>query len=125
MDRVSLLQLSGSFGLDCLVSPKAIMMDQILQYIRGKQNSRGSGIVTLYRLVNDQLEAIEFIVRRQEDYIDVPLKDLNLRKDVLIVSIVRGNQLIVPRGDDMLKMSDSVIVVTTNKGLSDLNDIFE
>lgn len=125
VDRVSLLQLSGSFGLDCLVSPKAIMMDQILQYIRGKQNSRGSGIVTLYRLVNDQLEAIEFIVRRQEDYIDVPLKDLNLRKDVLIVSIVRGNQLIVPRGDDMLKMSDSVIVVTTNKGLSDLNDIFE
>ena len=100
-------------------------MDQILQYVRGKQNSRGSGIVTLYRLVNDQLEAIEFIVRRQEDYIDVPLKELNLRKDVLIASIVRGNQLIVPRGDDMLKMSDSVIVVTTNKGLCDLNDIFE
>lgn len=125
VDRVSLLQLSGSFGLDCLVSPKAITMDQILQYVRGKQNSRGSGIVTLYRLVNDQLEAIEFIVRKQENYINVPLKDLSLRKDLLIASIVRGKELIVPRGDDSLQINDSVIVVTTNRGLSDLNDIFE
>lgn len=125
VNRISLLQLSGSLGLDCIISPKSVMVNQILQYIRGKQNSKGSGVITLYRLVNDRLEALEFIIRTPENYINVPLKELQLRGDVLIASIVRGNDLIVPRGDDCLKINDSVIVITTNKGLHDLNDIFE
>jgi trk system potassium uptake protein TrkA len=80
--------------------------------------------VTLYRLVNDRLEALEFIIRTPENFINTPLKELNIRDDVLIASIVRGNELIVPRGDDCLKVDDSVIVVTTGKGLHDLSDIF-
>ncbi|MBQ8297237.1 MAG: Trk system potassium transporter TrkA [Ruminococcus sp.] len=125
VNRMSLLQLSGSFGLDCLISPKSITVNQILQYVRAKQNSHGSGVITLYRLVNDRLEALEFIIRASADYVDVPLKKLNVRQDVIIASIVRGNELIIPRGDDCLKMNDSVIVITTDKGLDDLSDIFD
>lgn len=125
VNRISLLQLSDNFGLDSIISPKSITVNQILQYVRAKQNSYGSGVVTLYRLVNDRLEALEFIIRAQGEYIDVPLKKLSIRSDVLIASIVRGNDLIIPRGDDCLRINDSVIVVTTNKGLHDLSDIFD
>lgn len=125
VNRISLLQLSDNFGLDSIISPKSITVNQILQYVRAKQNSYGSGVVTLYRLVNDRLEALEFIIRTPGEYIDVPLKKLSMRSDVLIASIVRGNDLIIPRGDDCLKINDSVIVVTTNKGLHDLSDIFD
>jgi len=127
VNRVSLLQFSGNFGLDSIISPKSITVNQILQYVRAKQNSNGSGVVTLYRLVNEKLEALEFIIRQPAPYVNVPLKDLKLRSDVLIASIVRGNDLIIPRGDDCIKLNDSVIVVTVTAGkeLHDLVDIFD
>lgn len=125
VSRISLLQFSDNFGLDSIISPKTITVNQILQYVRAKQNSGGSSVITLYRLVNDRLEALEFIVRAPADYINIPLKDLKMRGDVLIASIVRGNDLIVPRGDDCVKINDSVIIITTNKGIHDLNEIFE
>lgn len=124
VNRISLQQLSETIGLGSIVSPVAITVNQILQYIRGKQNADGSGVITLYRLVSDRLEALEFVIRADADFVDVPLKNLRLRSDALIASIVRGNELIIPRGDDCLRKNDSVVVVTTSKGLHDLSDIF-
>lgn len=125
VNRMPLIQLSDTLSLDSIISPKSIMVNQILQYIRGKQNSLGNSVVTLYRLVNERLEALEFVIREHKDYIDVPLKKLSIRKGLLIASIIRGNELIIPKGDDCLKINDSVVVVTTKKGLEDLSSIFE
>ncbi|MDD6059248.1 MAG: Trk system potassium transporter TrkA [Ruminococcus sp.] len=125
VNRMSLIELSDTLNLDSLISPKTIMVEQILQYVRAKQNSLGNSVTTLYRLVNDRLEAIEFVVRDKADYVDVPLKELKLRSGILIASIVRGNDLIIPRGDDCLKQGDSVVVITTNTGFHDLSNIFD
>ena len=125
VNRMTLMQLTETLDLDSIISPKSITVSQILQYVRAKQNSQGNNITTLYRLVNDRLEAIEFIIREPKDYVDVPLKKLKIRDDVLIASIARGNELIIPKGDDCLKINDSVVVVTTNKGLVNLSDIFD
>ena len=75
--------------------------------------------------MNERLEAIEFVIRDRKDYVDVPLKKLKLRSGLLIASIVRGNELIIPKGDDCLKVNDSVVIVTTNTGFKDLSDIFD
>lgn len=125
VNRMSLIQLSDTLSLDSIISPKSITVNQILQYVRAKQNSYGNNVKTLYRLVNDRLEALEFVIRDRKDYIDVPLKELSIKKGVLIASIVRENDLIIPKGDDCLKINDSVVVVTTTSGLEDLSDIFE
>lgn len=125
VNRMSLIQLSDTLALDSIISPKTITVNQILQYVRAKQNTLGNNVTTLYRLVNDRLEALEFIIRDEKDYLNVPLKKLTTRPDVLIASIVRGNELIVPKGDDCLKLNDSVIIVTAHKGFHDLSDIFE
>ena len=125
VNRMTLMQLTETLDLDSIISPKSITVSQILQYVRAKPNSQGNNITTLYRLVNDRLEAIEFIIREPKDYVDVPLKKLKIRDDVLIASIARGNELIIPKGDDCLKINDSVVVVTTNKGLVNLSDIFD
>ena len=124
VNRMTLMQLSDTLNLDSIISPKSITVSQILQYVRAKQNSQGSNITTLYRLVNDKLEAIEFVVREHKDYVDVPLKKLKIGNGILIASIVRGNELIVPKGDDCIKVNDSVVVVTTKKGFDDLKEIF-
>lgn len=125
VNRMSLIQLSDTLNLDSIVSPKSITVNQILQYVRAKQNSLGNSVTTLYSLVNDRLEAIEFVVRDKKEYVDVPLKKLKLRSGILIASIVRGNDLIIPKGDDCLKVNDSVVVVTTSKGFHDLSNIFD
>lgn len=125
VNRMSLIELSDTLNLDSVISPKTIMVEQILRYVRAKQNSLGNRVTTLYRLVNDRLEAIEFVVRDKADYVDVPLKELKLRSGILIASIVRGNDLIIPRGDDCLKQGDSVVVITTNTGFHDLSNIFD
>ncbi len=125
VNRMTLMQLSDTLSLDSIISPKSITVSQILQYVRAKQNSQGNNITTLYRLVNDKLEAIEFVVREHKDYVDVPLKKLKIGNGILIASIVRGNELIIPKGDDCLKVNDSVVVVTTTKGMHDLSNIFD
>ena len=125
VNRMNLMQLTDTLDLDSIISPKSITVNQILQYVRAKKNSQGNSITTLYRLVGDKLEAIEFIVREQKEYVDIPLKKLKLRPGILIASIVRGNELITPKGDDCLKVNDSVVVVTTNKGFGDLRGIFD
>ena len=125
VNRMSLMQLSDTLDLDSIISPKTITVNQILQYVRAKQNSLGNNVTTLYRLVNDRLEAIEFVVRDKKEYVDVPLKKLKLRSGILIGSIVRGNELIIPKGDDCLQVNDSVVVITTTKGMHDLSNIFD
>ena len=125
VNRMSLMQLSDTLDLDSIISPKTITVNQILQYVRAKQNSLGNNVTTLYRLVNDRLEAIEFVVRDKKDYVDVPLKKLKLRSGILIASIARGNELIIPKGDDCLQVNDSVVVITTTKGMHDLSNIFD
>ena len=124
VNRINLMQLSGTLNLDSIISPKSITVNQILQYVRAKKNTQGNNIATLYRLVNDRLEAIEFVIRERRDYIGVPLKKLKLRSGILIASIVRGSELIIPKGDDCLMVNDSVVVVTTNRGFDDLKEIF-
>lgn len=125
VNRMNLMQLSETLNLDSIISPKSITVNQILQYVRAKQNTGGNNVTTLYRLVNDRLEAIEFVVKERKDYVGIPLKKLKLRSGILIASIVRGNELIIPKGDDCLMVNDSVVVVTTNSGFNDLKEIFD
>lgn len=125
VNRMNLMQLSKTLDLDSIISPKSITVNQILQYVRAKQNSEGNNIITLYRLVDDKLEAIEFVIRERKDYVGVPLKKLKIRSGILIASIVRGNELIIPKGDDCLMVNDSVVIVTTNSGFDDLKEIFD
>ena len=55
----------------------------------------------------------------------VPLKELRLRKGILIAVIVRGNHVIIPEGSTCLEQGDDVIVIARDSGILDLNDIYE
>ncbi|MDE5753168.1 MAG: Trk system potassium transporter TrkA [Oscillospiraceae bacterium] len=125
INRTSLLPISDSVGLENIVSPKNTTAALILQYIRGKENSQGSNINTLYRLADDKLEAIEFIVRGNAKYIGVPLKKLKSVTGFLIAGIIRNNKRIIPTGDDCLKLNDSVIIVTTRQKVASLDAMFQ
>ena len=111
-------------GIDSVVSAKSATADTILSYVRARQNSWSSANVeTMYQLVGGEVEALEFIIRSKASYTDVLLKDLPIRPNNLIACIVRKGKIIIPGGDDCMKVGDSVIIVTKNKRLQDIEDI--
>ncbi len=107
------------------VSPKDIVADRIISYVRALENSRGSNVSTLYRLVNNQVEALEFFAKRPEKIYDKPLRELKIKENCLIASIIRGTKVIIPDGNTSIQLGDNVIVVTTHKNFDDLTDILE
>ena len=124
INRSSLLPISDSMGLENIVSPRETIAELVLQYVRARQNSDSNNIITLYRLAENKLEAIEFIVRGDADYIGKPLRELHITPGFLIAGIIRGNKRIIPTGEDVPKVNDSVVIVTTNRKISSLNEMF-
>ncbi len=113
-------------GIESVVSPKQITAERISSYVRAVQNSLAHNkIESLRSLVGGRVEALEFVIRESADYIGVPLKELNIRKNVLVAAIVRNDVTIIPSGNDILNYGDSVIVITTNIIIDDLSDILE
>ena len=124
-NRDELFYILEEVGIKNNVSPKDIISSSVIRYIRALANSRGSNIITLYRLVNNQVEALEFVAKTEEKYYDKPFRELKLKKDCLVACIIRDNKVIIPDGNSCIKLNDNVIVVTTHKNFDDLKDIFE
>lgn len=112
-------------GIHNNVSPNDIVASRIISYIRAIVNTDGSNVLTLYKLVSGQVEALEFVAKKSENICDKPLKDLNIKKNCLIAGIFRQNEVIRPGGNDCIRLGDNVIVVTTHKNFNDLTDVFE
>lgn len=125
VNRIPFENIINNLSIGSIIYPKFITSERILQYVRAMQNSLGSNIETLYRIVNNKVEALEFRVREDSRLIGIPLEKLKLKDNLLISCINRRGKIIIPRGQDIINFGDTVIVVTTNTGLNDLNDILK
>ena len=125
VNRVAFEEVFESLNLDTMISPKNITAELIVQYVRGMQNSFGSNIETLHRIMDDQAEALEFVIRDNFSKTDIPLSQLSLRPGVLVGAIYRNGRFIVPRGADVIRRGDTVLIITSIKGVNDISDFFE
>lgn len=121
--RIDYDEIIENLDLGSVLYPKNITAEYILQYVRARQNSIGSNIETLYQLIEDKVEALEFRVSKQSKLVGVPLKKLRLKENLLIAGINRKRMSITPGGQDTIEVGDTVVVVTTNQGFHDLEDI--
>ncbi len=124
VNRVAFEEVFESLNLDTMISPKNITAELIVQYVRAMQNSFGSNIETLHRIMDDQAEALEFMIRDNFSKADIPLSGLSLKPGVLVAAIYRNGRFIVPRGADVIKRGDTVLIITTLKGVNDISDVF-
>ncbi len=123
INRSALVPMADSWGLDTIITPKKIVSDVLLKYARALENSQDSSVETLYRLMDDKVEALEFIVKDGLDFLGVPFKDLNLKPNILIAGIIRDRKTIIPSGEDMLLAGDKVVVLAANQRINNLSDI--
>lgn len=124
-NRQNYAGIAQTIGLDSVISPKQITAAQILQVVRGMQNSQGSVMNTLYRIADGSAEAMEFTASANTRHLGVPLKDLHLRKGILIAVLARGGDIIIPEGSSSIQEGDSVILISRDLRILDLNDIYE
>ncbi len=125
IDRPIFRELISNLNLDSIIDPLNLTTEVILQYARAKQNALGNNIETLYKLVGDKLEALEFKIGESAPGLEVPLRNLNLKKNLIICGIARDGKFILPDGDTTIRAGDRVIVVAGQTRLNDFKDIFK
>lgn len=121
----NLVALVKGSGLETAISPKHVTANQILRYVRAlAARTPGGDVLSLYKIVNGRVEVLEFRAGDDMDaLINIPLKTLRLKKNILIASLVRGGQAIIPGGSDCIMAGDSVLVVTADQRIKELSDI--
>ena len=125
IDRINFDDVIDSLNLGSIMHPKLITAEYILRYVRAKQNSIGSNVESLYSLIPDQVEALEFMIRKDSPVLGIPLSELRVKDNVLIACITRGGRIIIPNGHSVIEPDDSVIVVTSHTGWQDIGDILK
>ena len=121
--RLAFDDIISEMPLGVIVNPKLVTAERIIQHVRAMCNSKGSNVETLYKIVGNKVEALEFRVRNNNSIIGIPLEKLSLKPELLVGCINRYGKIIIPNGKDTIQIGDTVIIVTTITGLDDLNDI--
>lgn len=125
VNRDEFLGMAEQIGIETVVSPRNIIADVLVRYSRGLQNSMGSKMETLYKIMDGKAEALEFLIEPDCEIINIPLKDIKLKKNILIGGIVRARKTIIPTGDDKILAGDTVILVAAGQRINDISDIIK
>ena len=103
---------------------REVIANHIIRFVRAHQADSGSGINTLYRF-NEEVEALEFTVGEDFSASGVSLKDLQIKRNILVGGIVRGDEFVLPTGSSSLEKGDKVIVITAVKNITELKQILK
>ncbi len=125
VNREYFAEILENAGLDSIVSPKEIVAQQLARYVRAMSNSMGGSMETLYRLADGQVEALEFKVSPDSACVNIPLKDLKLRPNILISAIIRDRESIIPDGSSRILPGDHAVIVAKAGRLENMDAIIE
>lgn len=123
INRNTFTSVISQLDLGSVIYPKYITSEAIIAYVRAKQASMNSNIETLYHMYDSRVEAIEFYVGKESSVTNIPLMDLQLKKNLLISFISRKGNVIIPSGQDCIKVGDTVMIITSHTGFNDIQDI--
>ena len=125
INRITFRDAINTLDLGSVIYPRYITSEAIVAYVRAKHNSMNSNVETLNYICNNRVEAVEFRVNEDSAVTGTMLKDLKplMKKDILIASINRGGQILIPSGVDTIEAGDTVMIVTTHSGFNDIRDI--
>ena len=123
INRITFQDVINGLDLGSVIYPKYITAETIIRYARAMKESMDSNIETLYHMFDHRAEAVEFRVDGPSAVTGIPLKDLALKDNLLVCAIYRGGKVRIPNGFDEILPGDTIMVVTTHTGFTDLQDI--
>jgi trk system potassium uptake protein TrkA len=118
VDRHEFVALAPSLGVDACVSPRLATASAILRYVRP------TGVASLVTVEHSNSEVLEMIVPDKSSIVRRPLKDLDVPAGMIIGVIVRGEQVVIPGGEDHLEPGDHVVVFTLPEAIARVERFF-
>jgi len=116
--KLSYIPLVSAIGIDTVVSPRLSAIRAILQYIRkGK-------VISVAPLKGEGAEAIEFEALETSDIVNTPLSKVKFPKEAIVGAIVRGEEVIIPRGHNVIKPHDHLIIFALKGAIRKLEKLF-
>ena len=125
VNREHFSDILESSGLDSIVTPKDLVAQQLARYVRAMNNSLDSSMETLYRLADGQIEALEFKIGSGSALVGVPLKELKLKPNILISTVIRGTHSIIPDGNTVIRAGDHAVIVAGAGKILNADEILE
>lgn len=111
INKFSYFPLVSAIGLDHIVSSRLAAINSILQYVR-----RGK-VLSAMALKGEEAEALEAVALETSDIVGKPLQQIPFPKGALVVSIIRGDEVIVPTGDSVIVPQDRIIIFATRQAI--------
>nr|WP_314530914.1 Trk system potassium transporter TrkA [uncultured Fusobacterium sp.] len=125
LNKLSFVDILGENSFQSIITPKKIIADNIVKVVRSIASKKKNLIENLYRLENNKVEAVELLINSKSRVSNIPLKDLKIKKNLIIAYIIRNNVAIFPKGTDVIKEGDRVIIITAESFFDDINNIIE
>ena len=126
INRETFNDVIDSLDMGSIIYPHYITTEAIIAYVRARSASRGGNIEALFHMFDHRVEAIEFKVDSDSKKLtNIPISELNIKKETLISFINRHGKIIIPGGQDCIKPGDTVMIVTKKAGFVELEDILE
>lgn len=125
---VNYTKMLNNVDINNTLSPHFVVFSSIHRFIRGitERGAHEENIKSLYRFAKNTAEAIEFEVQKEFIGIGKKLKDINLKKDIVVAFVIRDNKVIIPNGTTTFEKGDRVIIISSaEKNLSKLDEIIQ
>ena len=114
INKPEYISLISSLGVDIVVSPRAASVSGILQFVR-----RGK-VVSVTTLMEERMEALETIAMETSDIVNKPIKKIKFPEGAMIGAVVRGDEVIIPDGETIVKPDDKVIIFALHKSVAEV-----
>ena len=122
--RMKLPNVVNKLGIDSIVDPKLLTASYIISYVRGMQNSEGSIVEAVYKIMDGKAEVTSFIATESTNFLNTPLKDLSLKDNIIIACILHNDIVTIPHGNEKIQVGDKVLIVSKgHQIINDLNNI--
>ena len=111
INKFAYMSLVEAIGIDHIVSTRMSAVNSILHYIR-----RGKIIATV-SIAGEQAEAIEAIAQEHSAIVGKALKKQKFPAGLIILCILRGEEVIIPTGDSVIHPQDHLIIMATRQNI--------
>ena len=123
VNNTALQTIALNLDLETIISPKDIIADEILRFIKSRAKTEGSKIEALHRMVQDQIFGVQFFISDEYKHVGIPLKEMSFKPDTLVACIQRGADYIYPTGEDFIQPGDHVLVITKNLHIESIDEV--
>ena len=111
INKFAYFPLVRAIGIENLVSPRQSAVNTILQYMRKGQ------VISAASIKGDEAEALEAVAQPNSDIVGKAIKDLDLPRGALILTIQRGDEVVFPSGDSVIQPGDRIVLLSTQKNI--------